>query len=79
MIDESIKAGDIVQLKSGGPLMTVEWTIEVARVGGNAWKAHCAWFTGHTLVHGEFFFDGLSIIPKKNPESIAKNKNNLRL
>jgi len=37
-----IKAGDVVQLKSGGPKMTVE---TVAAYNGVT-KARCAWFDG---------------------------------
>ena len=41
MADE-IKAGDTVQLKSGGPVMTADW------VGDNygVISAGCTWFTG---------------------------------
>lgn len=34
----SIQAGDVVQLKSGGPRMTVKWVTD-----GNA---YCEWFDG---------------------------------
>ncbi len=38
-----IKAGDVVQLKSGGPPMTVEWTS--TSQGGKPF-ARCVWFDG---------------------------------
>lgn len=38
----NFKPGDVVQLKSGGPLMTIE---NVGNYGGVA-KAHCQWFDG---------------------------------
>jgi uncharacterized protein YodC (DUF2158 family) len=42
MSDEEIKVGSVVQLKSGGPLMTVS---EVGEgYGGGAQKAWCDWF-----------------------------------
>jgi uncharacterized protein YodC (DUF2158 family) len=36
-MSNQIKAGDVVQLNSGGPKMTVSWIDEL----GNAW---CVWF-----------------------------------
>jgi uncharacterized protein YodC (DUF2158 family) len=41
MADE-IKAGDIVQLKSGGPVMTVTWVADEYGV----MTASCTWFDG---------------------------------
>ncbi|WP_071795676.1 YodC family protein [Natronohydrobacter thiooxidans] len=35
---ESLAAGDVVQLKSGGPLMTINWIEDGA--------AYCEWFDG---------------------------------
>jgi uncharacterized protein YodC (DUF2158 family) len=42
LVAESFKIGDLVQLKSGGPIMTVR---EVANIDGVA-KAWCDWFDG---------------------------------
>lgn len=39
MADE-IKAGSVVQLKSGGPLMTAAWIEDYGEVR----HAHCEWF-----------------------------------
>jgi uncharacterized protein YodC (DUF2158 family) len=47
----NIKVGDIVELKSGGPKMTI---MEVARDG--VW---CQWFGGKKLEQGRFPFDSL--------------------
>lgn len=42
MSEQEIKAGSVVQLKSGGPLMTVEQVGE--DYGGDVKKAWCDWF-----------------------------------
>jgi len=52
MPHEQLKAGDTVQLKSGGPTMTIDiievfWFINTAR-------AKCVWFAKHQLKE-EFF------------------------
>lgn len=47
---DSITAGDVVQLKSGGPLMTVE---SVSPFNG-VMSAHCAWFDKSKKDHGVF-------------------------
>lgn len=56
-MDEEIKAGDVVQLKSGGPLMTVN------TVGDNygTKTAWCAWFDGKKEMKGTFPLTSLNI------------------
>ena len=60
MVDE-IKAGDVVQLKSGGPHMTVsklrEWQGRT--------EAHCDWFEGLTAKYGSFPLTSLRIVAEE--------------
>ncbi|MGO4125706.1 YodC family protein [Inquilinus sp. YAF38] len=58
---DQIVEGDVVVLKSGGPLMTVE------HIGTSSGKpfANCAWFEGKKN-HREAF--GLSVLRKATPE-----------
>lgn len=58
MADEKIKAGDVVQLKSGGPSMTVQY------LSGHA--AVCHWFNGNDAKQYEFYLDQLK---KVDPNS----------
>ncbi|QDQ25949.1 DUF2158 domain-containing protein [Chitinimonas arctica] len=51
----SIKVGDVVVLKSGGPLMTVESLSQ-------AMKAFCIWFDGPTRFEGYFVPETLKIV-----------------
>jgi uncharacterized protein YodC (DUF2158 family) len=44
-MDEQLKAGDVVQLKSGGPKMTVD-TIGKFGMGASRDQAKCVWFDG---------------------------------
>lgn len=58
---EEFKAGDVVKLKSGGPVMTVTQAGTQAMTGRNlVW---CTWFSankgGHKLEKGEFPPDAL--------------------
>jgi uncharacterized protein YodC (DUF2158 family) len=46
--NSQFKTGDIVQLKSGGPKMTVS---EVSELTGDV---HCQWFAGSKLSRGRF-------------------------
>ncbi len=59
---EELKAGDVVQLKSGGPLMTVG---EITRSN----RRHCYWFDGVQLKNT--MFDTVTLRrpdpPKKKP------------
>jgi uncharacterized protein YodC (DUF2158 family) len=52
MADVEIKPGDVVQLKSGSPLMTVSY-IEAADEYGPA-QARCAWFDAKKECSGTF-------------------------
>ena len=45
---ENLKLGDTVQLKSGGPIMTL------GKETGSRGTYSCAWFDGATLRHGSF-------------------------
>lgn len=49
MADE-IKVGDVVQLKSGGPKMTVNWVQEESA----AMTAGCSWFVKDQEKSGRF-------------------------
>jgi uncharacterized protein YodC (DUF2158 family) len=46
------QAGDVVQLKSGGPKMTVEST---EAIGGGKTFVDCIWFEGTTKVERHTF------------------------
>jgi uncharacterized protein YodC (DUF2158 family) len=50
MTEGQFKEGDTVQLKSGGPVMTVE---KIASYG-NEIKAACIWFEGSKKMQGTF-------------------------
>lgn len=59
-------AGDVVQLKSGGPIMTIEQVGELAMTGGQA--VWCTWFEkvgGKRVVQRETFHP--STLAKANP------------
>ncbi|MHA6913766.1 YodC family protein [Ralstonia pseudosolanacearum] len=53
------KVGDIVQLKSGGPVMTVRSTPAASQPG--YW---CQWFAGKKLEIGNFPFESLEAAQK---------------
>jgi uncharacterized protein YodC (DUF2158 family) len=48
-VDKEFKAGDMVQLKSGGPKMTV---VEVSNIVDKVVRT--SWFAGSKLSHGNF-------------------------
>lgn len=57
----SFQAGDVVQLKSGGPLMTVVETNDPGMVS-------CIWFNSENVVQEKAFSeDTLKIYQKPNP------------
>ena len=55
----TFETGDVVQLKSGGPKMTVDSgdALEKLALTGN--KIHCQWFAGSKLESGWFPKDSL--------------------
>jgi uncharacterized protein YodC (DUF2158 family) len=60
MAEQSFQPGDIVQLKSGGPKMTVQRKDDfLPRIGQEADKVECQWFVGNKLQHGSFFPESL--------------------
>jgi uncharacterized protein YodC (DUF2158 family) len=55
---ESLKVGDVVQLKSGGPKMTIE---HIGRYGTSSdAKAKCTWFEDAKKHEGLFSPEALS-------------------
>lgn len=56
---EAFKVGDVVQLKSGGPVMTVETIL----LGGDV---KCQWFARTTLKHA--IFEPSALVRAKKPK-----------
>jgi uncharacterized protein YodC (DUF2158 family) len=54
---EKLKKGDVVRLKSGGPLMTVQQVED--RPGLQA--VHCVWFSSHNPSPLTNVFDGTTL------------------
>jgi len=61
MADQTFKVGDLVQLKSGGPIMTVS-EIYFHRPETKYW---CQWFAASKLARGLFASAELQIPKKK--------------
>lgn len=55
-MDKGFKPGDKVQLKSGGPTMTVD---KLITQGFESDKYRCQWFSGSNLKQGYFAYDSL--------------------
>jgi uncharacterized protein YodC (DUF2158 family) len=58
----SFKPGDIVQLKSGGPRMTVDRLDHLDK------GVHVAWFAGAKLEQGHFGNDSIVLAPAEEPK-----------
>ena len=52
-MDHEFNAGDVVQLKSGGPKMTID-TIGKFGMGSTHDQAKCVWFEGTKRMEGLF-------------------------
>ena len=55
------KKGDVVQLKSGGPKMTIDDIGEYGSGNSSHIRASCLWFDGGERKEGEFSLDTLAI------------------
>jgi uncharacterized protein YodC (DUF2158 family) len=62
----AFKTGDVVQLKSGGPKMTVD-----CRIPDSTDKLICKWFEGKE-VRTEVFREDMLIVPPPPPTPIVK-------
>jgi uncharacterized protein YodC (DUF2158 family) len=60
---ERFKPGDLVQIKSGGPVMTVKW------VSSDGKTVNCQWFSGSKLNEGGFSIDSLVVGQKETKKS----------
>jgi uncharacterized protein YodC (DUF2158 family) len=58
MANPKFKVGDVVQLKSGGPEMTIEG------IGDEGW-ADCVWFSGLEAKRESFPLDALEAAPSQ--------------
>jgi len=70
MVTNRFGTGHTVQLKSGGPVMTV------AGLNGFSQNLVCTWFVGKTLKQGEFYPQMLK--PAKPEEASGTNKKSVR-
>jgi uncharacterized protein YodC (DUF2158 family) len=59
-VADEIKAGDIVQLKSGGPTMTTAWVADEAGV----MMAYCTWLDGNKKSGSAFPVTSLKLVTK---------------
>ncbi len=59
MPDVDLKVGDVVELKSGGPDMTVE------EVNNTKRQAKCLWFVDGDVKNSYFKFDALKKVDDK--------------
>jgi uncharacterized protein YodC (DUF2158 family) len=59
----SFKVGEIVQLKSGGPKMTIVARPDTALGAMPGYRT--SWFAGSKLEHGYFPLDALELPPEK--------------
>jgi len=67
-MEQQIKSGDVVQLKSGGPHMTVsnlhEWQGRT--------EANCDWFEGTKPMSGSFPLTSLEVVTEERKSSTAE-------
>jgi uncharacterized protein YodC (DUF2158 family) len=53
-VQASYKTGDLVELRSGGPVMTVEAFFKGSVLDSNVPTVRCQWFSGKKLEEGDF-------------------------
>jgi uncharacterized protein YodC (DUF2158 family) len=61
---KELKAGDLVELKSGGPTMTVKGRVSTG-LDNSTTIYICQWFGGKKLESGQFHVDSLKTVELK--------------
>ena len=67
----ALKPGDLVVLKSGGPVMTVDTVNTDIFDDDKVTGVLCAWFVGNKLERARF--DPGAIVPAPSPDAVAEN------
>lgn len=62
---QKFKVGDIVQLKSGGPDMTVDKVVQGYHGEIHVW---CTWFSGKKNERASFTPETLVLVPEEKPK-----------
>jgi uncharacterized protein YodC (DUF2158 family) len=65
-MDNKFKVGDVVQLKSGGPLMTIA---SIGIASSQEQLASCIWFEGSKKNNGNFLASVLMAMPSEPPQA----------
>lgn len=66
-MSDQVQAGKVVQLKSGGPYMTVS---NLHQWQGRT-EANCDWFDGKTMQHGSFPVTSLKPVTEEHDDTSA--------
>jgi uncharacterized protein YodC (DUF2158 family) len=72
-MSEELKPGEVVQLKSGGPPMTIEG-IGKYGMGATTDRANCVWFEGTKRIEGLFELHTLQKVPPRRPSATFASK-----
>ncbi len=69
----TIKIGDLVRLKSGGPKMTVKSLGQYSQMSPHEGAfAACTWFQGSDLREEDFALETLEIYPEQGPPRVVR-------
>ena len=66
MAEEDLKIGDTVQLKSGGPAMTIR---SIENYSGGRQEALCDWFDGNDKKEGKYPLTSLKLYTEASDDA----------